>query len=98
MPEETAEDAPPENGGEDASEDLSQPPAPLKNLSPKAIEQRLRRVCKPDKMGNFKVPEQVVKEFEDVSGGGRASLLRKFEQCGFERAGRHLLLMFLVPC
>ena len=85
----------------DAEElDLTEPPKPL-NLSQKAIEQRLRRVCKADKTGNFKVPEQVVKEFEDVSGGGRTNLLKKFEQCGFDRAGTHMALEHahvMPPC
>lgn len=51
-------------------------------LSDAAAQARLRRVCTPNSKGEYKVPEQVIKEFEDRNA--RMNLMKEFEKLGFD--------------
>lgn len=57
-------------------------PAP-NYLSEAAAKARMRRICTPDCKGNFKVPQQVIDQFNDPTA--RVNLMKMFERVGHDR-------------
>ena len=47
----------------------------------------LRRLLTPRCDGTFLVPEEVVKDWKDVHGGGRERVLHLWEQSSFNKVG-----------
>lgn len=66
-------------------------PPPPPPLTKNAIRLRLRRVLSPNATGDFKVPVEVIKDFE---GDNKERLYSLFEKSGYDKdmVGKHYFL------
>ena len=53
-------------------------------LSYKTIHKRMERIMQPNAKGNFKVGEDIRKQWQDIQGGGRDRLLQMFADCNHQ--------------
>ena len=70
----------PDQGSEDEeSPEEKQPPE--KQLTPSAVDKRLRRIMTPTVRGSYKVPESVIEQWKDLQT--RCQVMSMFEKCGY---------------
>ena len=71
-----------EANGEDAEHDpdVQEPPKAPVALSMAAADARLRRICTPTANGKYKVPMDLIKQYQE----NRGEVKRLFERCGYD--------------
>lgn len=70
----------PEDGGYRPGEGST--PVPPKQLSPSAVDKRLRRIMTPTSSGALKVPQELIDQWKDLST--RGNVMSMFEKAGYD--------------